>query len=75
MDNYTGERVKIFRELSCIALEDRINDFIAGKTVYNIEMIPLQTTDTKGLKRYEYCALIRYEVYENTEMDMYFKGE
>ena len=54
MDNYTGERVKIFRELSYIALEDRINDFIAGKTVYDINIYPLQTTDMKGLKRYEY---------------------
>lgn len=75
MENYTEERVKIFRELSCVALEDRINDFIAGKTVYNINIYPLQTTDMKGLKRYEYCALIRYEVYENIEMDMYLKGE
>lgn len=75
MDNYTEERVKIFRAISYKELEDNINDFIAGKTVYNIEMIPLQTTDTKGLKRYEYCALIRYEVYTNSEMDMYLKGE
>lgn len=41
MDNYTEERVKIFRAISYKKLEDSINDFIAGKTVYNIEMIPL----------------------------------
>lgn len=67
METYKSKRVKIIRATSCLYLEEQINDFISGKDIYDMQITPLQTTNIKGLTKYDYLAVITYYVLDELQ--------